>query len=172
MFHQPIAQKPQCCVTQLAEGSLVTYIGIQAICVRSNLSITRPQIPRCAKQLSRFRGIETFSLLGNLSASGNTRGIASILLTLISADVTAACVFLVGTGHSTLVGSEQMTLAVSAACRIAGINGWAAWEKRHRLRWATIILQRTKQRIDVVHIARPVEIAAAITAEVVTMGGQ
>lgn len=54
-----------------------------------------------------------------------------IALTLISSDVAADGVFLVGTRLAALVGLQQMAKIVGAATRIARVNGRAARGQSH-----------------------------------------
>ena len=55
--------------------------------------------------------------------------------------------------------------------RIAGVNRWAARQQRVRKGWAAVILQGTKQWIDVDLIARAGQVAAGIiAAEIVSIG--
>jgi hypothetical protein len=55
--------------------------------------------------------------------------------------------------------------------RIAGVNRWAARQQRMRKGWATVILQRTKQRIGIDLIAWAGQITTAVIAtEIVSIG--
>ena len=64
-----------------------------------------------------------------------------------------------------------MTIAVGTALRVARINRWTTREQRDRLRGSSVVPQRAELGVGVVHVARAVEIAAVITAQVVAVGG-
>ena len=92
-----------------------------------------------------------------------------VALKFIRSHVATGFVLPVGTGHTTLIRLQQMTLAVSTATQVACINCWAAREQRDGLCRATVVPQRAEPRVDVVHITGSVEAAGIIAAEVVTM---
>src|SRR5215469_2490214 len=81
-------------------------------------------------------------------------------------NVAAGCVFLVGTGHATLIGRQEMTRAVFTTTGITRINRRASREQSLCLGRATIVLERSEHGVGVVHVARTVEIAGTIAAHV------
>ena len=92
-----------------------------------------------------------------------------IALTFIRPHVAAARVLPIGTRLPALVGLQHMTLFVGAATRVAGINGRAAREQRDSLRRPAIVPQGAELGVGVVQIARTVEIACVIAAQVVAL---
>ena len=77
----------------------------------------------------------------------------------------------VGTRITTLVGFQQMALAISAATRVAGINRRASREQRDGLRRSAVVPQSAKLRVNVVPIAVVGEGACSIAAHVVAIRG-
>src|SRR5215470_6009458 len=79
--------------------------------------------------------------------------ISLIALTLEGSHVAAANIFLVCTRLTPLIGFQQMPLIISAASRIACINGGASRKQRDRLCPAAVVPQSPKQRVSVVQVA-------------------
>ncbi len=94
-----------------------------------------------------------------------------IALTFKCASVATSSVFDVRTRLSALIGLQQMTLAISAAIRVARINRRASREQRDSLCGAAVVPQRAKQRVGVVQVSGVGKGARAVTAQVVAMRG-
>ena len=99
-----------------------------------------------------------------------TKGLRELIaLSLVRAHVAAARVLFIRARHSALIGFQQSTSRVSTTIRIACIDCRTSRGESHGLRRATITLQGAKHRVGVVQIAGAVEIATAITAQVMSL---
>ena len=87
-----------------------------------------------------------------------------VALTLVRSDVAAAGVLGIWPRLATLIGLQQMTLALGAAARVACINRGASRGQSHGLGRSAIVLQRTELGVGIVSIACVVEVAGAIAA--------
>lgn len=65
-----------------------------------------------------------------------------IRLLFVCSHIAAARVLSVWARCATLVGLQQMAVAIRAATRVPRINCWAAREQSLRLSWAAVVLQR------------------------------